>query len=73
MFEKQQGFMSLMGKIQICRPMMAVWGVTLPAVCCEACRCNNPAMCLHDSGAQMLALHAVELKVYLPLSLALYK
>lgn len=73
MFEKQQGFMSLTGKIQICRPTLAARGVTLPTVCCEACRCNSPAMCLNDSGAQLLILHAVELKVYLLLSLALYK
>lgn len=73
MFEKHQGFMSLTGKIQICHPTLAAWGVTFPTVCCEAYRCNSPAMCLNDSGVQLLLLHAVELKVYLPLSFALYK
>lgn len=72
MFEKQQGFSSLMENIQICSPKLAVRGCTFPTICCEAHRCNKH--CHMAKCTQLLLLSAGELRVNLPLvRLAFYK
>lgn len=60
MFDKQQGFTSLLEKIQICRPSLAAWGVTFPTICWEACRCNNPASCLNEHNCSSYVLQSEE-------------
>lgn len=47
-------------KIQIYSFKLTVWGVTLPTICREACRCNNPATCLNEHNCSSYMLQSSE-------------